>query len=116
MSDQVFEGEAGIGVQVFYYPGGRRNEGTRPYVGFVRWGHPGGVADLTLLPDVEGACDLMDMVPHAGSSGAKDRISGGLHPNAKKRGTWVFAPWAWEHLQKTEPKPVADAPAKAKAK
>lgn len=99
MEKQEFDGEAMVGMQVYYYPAGIKTDSTRPYVGFIRWGHPGGVADITVLPAQEGVCDILDLVPHAGSKAAVDVTSGGLHPNAKKRGTWEFVPWVWQTIK-----------------
>lgn len=103
LETQAFDGVAVTGMQVYYYPMGIRSENTRPYIGFIRWGHPGGIADITLLPDQSGACDVIDQAVHVGCKAAVDEFTGGIHPNAKKRGTWEFVPWVWESIKAKKP-------------
>lgn len=94
---------AEVGLDVYFYPRAvKASETSRPFVGKIRWGHAGGVADLILFPDTDGAVTCVDMVPHM--SQTIDPNTGRVSGNAERRGGWEFTPWSLAYLASLEAK------------
>lgn len=97
MDTDLFE-KAEAGLDVYYYPRGiKSSEGTPPHIGKIRWPHPGGVADLAVLPDTDGTVHVEDMVPHI--SQTIDPNTGRISANAERRGAWELTPWSLHYLK-----------------
>jgi len=96
-----------VSLQVLYYPKAIKNENTIPRVGFIANGYTTGIADLTLLPTQDGACEYREHVFHIGDPKLYDG-HGNLSKGAGMRGCWEFSPLS-ELVMKMNAKKTAKA-------
>lgn len=106
-----FDETATVGLQVFWYPRGRKDPTTVPQNGFVAAGYSRGVCDISILPKQDGAVEFVEHVFHIGDP----RVHSSSNPSllsraAEERGCWEFTPIAQMFLD-LQKKPAAKAKA-----
>lgn len=76
-----------IGTQIYYYPSGLKSSRTIPQVGFVQQVWSGGVCDIAIIPNQDGAITCKEHVPKMGDPRLKNHL-GQASPLAEERGAW----------------------------
>jgi len=94
-----------VGMQVFWYPRAAKDDRTIPRIGFVIAGFPKGVADITVLPAQDGACEYKDHVFHSEDPRLRDSY-GQPSRGAIERGYWEYTPMSLAAMKNTSKKRV----------
>lgn len=108
---EYFDATPPVGLPVFWYPRGRKDESTIPQNGVVAVGYSKGVCDISVLPKQDGAVEYVEHVFHL----SDPRVHSASNPTllsraAEERGCWEFTPVAQMYLDSLK-KPVAKAKA-----
>lgn len=82
-----------VGTPVLFWPGAIRTETTTPMVGFVTKGWSLGMANITVVPDIEGAVMVFDDAFHVGDKRVFDP-RGQITRAAANKGCWEHTPIA----------------------
>ena len=83
------------GLTVYYWPKGdvsRDDPNVSPQIGVIQKGWDLGIADITILPNQEGAVDFKDNAFHIGDRRCLNHIQTGISDAARIRGIWEFTP------------------------
>lgn len=83
------------GLTVYYWPKGdvsRDDPNVSPQIGIIQKGWDLGIADITILPNQEGAVDFKDNAFHIGDRRCLNHIQTGISDAARIRGIWEFTP------------------------
>lgn len=106
---EYYDDTAAVGLQVFWYPRGRKDHNTIPQNGWVAVGYSKGVCDISVLPKQDGAVEFVEHVFHIGDP----RVHSSSNPTllsraAEERGCWEFTPVAQMFLDmQKKPAPKA---------
>lgn len=88
---EKFDGIAQVGTVVHYWPKANVDRNATPCVGVVTKGWQKGVANITVIPDVEGAVDVRDDAFHISDKRLFDH-RGNISPAGHNKGCWDFLP------------------------
>jgi hypothetical protein len=92
MSVPHYNEVAPVGSQIYWYPKADMSSRNPPFVGWITQGWTKGIANISLLPNQDGAVEARDNVFHAGDPRIRNEY-GQLSEGGEKRGCWEFTPF-----------------------
>lgn len=107
--DQPKLEEAVLGAMVYYWPESRVEQHAKPFVGVITTVYSAGIADISIIPDMDGTVLLMDQAFNMGDKRLFDS-RGNVSTAGNRRGCWEYTPFSKACLENAKP---SRKPAKA---
>lgn len=109
-----FDRTAAAGLQIYYYPNGRKDASTNPLNGIIQQGYPGGVADIAIFPLQDGTVWYKEHIWPLGHPKLMD-MNGLPNNNAKRNGAWELTPWSKAYMDSVKDEPRPEVKKKARS-